>query len=188
MPWDQGLLNDQSYMPESLEFRSDLNYEDIFQSDLRTDESFNHQLARNNLDTTGSIQHIARLMNEKTKTKRVGQGWSSCNFLSLWFIKGFESLERGIGRWVYIRKSILQQDLDKVAELLQRLLVRVDPERDEGLGWLQLRWRKIWFKQSLCLYLFVCLSVPNSDFSFFFYRHFGLAPCCNNLARIQLEG
>ena len=37
-------------------------------------ESFNHHLTRNNLNTTESIQHIARLMNEKTKIKRVGQG------------------------------------------------------------------------------------------------------------------
>ena len=37
-------------------------------------ESFNSHITRNNLDTTCSIQHIARLMNEKTKTKRVGQG------------------------------------------------------------------------------------------------------------------
>ena len=35
---------------------------------------FNSHLARNNWNITGSIQHIARLMNEKTKTKRVGQG------------------------------------------------------------------------------------------------------------------
>ena len=37
-------------------------------------DSFNSHLTRNNLNTTGSIQHIARLMNEKTKTKKVGQG------------------------------------------------------------------------------------------------------------------
>ena len=37
-------------------------------------ESFNSRITRNNLDTTCSIQHIARLMNEKTKTKKVGQG------------------------------------------------------------------------------------------------------------------
>ena len=83
-------MNDQSYMPEGLKLRSDLSCDYIFQSDSSTDESFNHQLAGTNLDTNGSIQHITRLMNEKTKNKEgwarfhlVGQDWSSSNFLSL---------------------------------------------------------------------------------------------------------
>ena len=93
---------------------------------------------------------------KRQKTKKVGQGWSSCNFLSLWVNRRFESLEKGLGGEFVERKSILQQALNRVAELLQR----VCPERDEGLGWLQLRFEgNSGFEQSLCFCLFVWVSL-----------------------------
>ena len=67
-------------------------------------ESFNSHITRNNLDTTCSIQHIARLLNEKTKTKRVGQGLTlsgKADRLATSYLcglsRGLRALENGVG-------------------------------------------------------------------------------------------